>query len=125
MVTVAKLTVENASVEKVFQTKLGWGVRLAEYYTDRNGEEGRSFYTLFFDRQPNVVTGNVVTAEGRHGAKIRMVTPRTGEPYEVVDVTLYDATFLSVAAGRAGVVPQGGAEPAGWNFPPADEQEPF
>lgn len=120
-----KLIVENATVERVFQTKNGsWGVRVAESFTRQDGEQGREFFTLWFTDQPNLMQGNVVTAEGRLGTKIWTPNIGEGEARQRVDVSMHDAVLLESGAGGAVAAPVVSSQQP-WNLPPASNREPF
>lgn len=121
----ATLVIENATVERVFQTAHGWGVRVAEPFTTQNGNTGNNYFTLWFQDQPNLMQGNVIVrAEGRHGAKIRDYNVGEGEARRTIDVSVHDAVILEAAAGGAVAAPAAPSQQT-WHMPPASNQEPF
>lgn len=95
--------VENAKVERVFDTRNGVGVAVVEE-SESNGETYRNWCTLWFKGQPNerVQVGDRVNGSGFVSARARMkdgepVLNREGRP--VVDVNLNGARIQSVVPG--------------------------
>lgn len=124
----AKIIVEKATVQRVFQTRNGWGVSVFETFQRRdNGGEGKNWFTLWLKEQPNVVEGSVVSASGFHGVRVREYEGNDGETRHSADVSVNGARLLSVE----GPVPAAADEPWGasgqtpaWNVPPSAD-EPF
>lgn len=119
----AKTTVEDAKVERVFQSTHGWGVRVEEPFTRRDGGTSSNFFTLWFNDQPNLMQGNVISAEGRLGWKVRHYE-QGGVERETVDVSLHDAVVLEAGAGGAVAAPVAPSQQS-WHLPVAPEQEAF
>jgi len=94
----AKIVVENATVERVFETRTGSvGVSLKESYTPKNGGEVRhSWFTAWFDRHPQVEVGQVVSVSGFHSARTRTYDSASG-PKTSVDVSVNSARLIDSA----------------------------
>ena len=93
----AKLIVENATVERVFQTQYGWGAAVYETYTPKDGgEEQRKRFTLWFDREPQLEVGQVVSASGFHAVKVRPYESN-GETRHTADVSVRSARLIDAA----------------------------
>lgn len=94
----AKIVVENATVERVFHTQNGsTGVALVETYTPKGGGESRrSWFTAWFQQDPRLEVGQVVSVSGFHGAKMREYE-KDGETRRSVDVSVNSARVIDSA----------------------------
>jgi hypothetical protein len=113
----AKIIVENATVERVFSTQSGWGVGVYETFKRRDDTEGRTRYTLWMKGDhPGVEQGQRVSASGFLSAKVREYE-HNGETRQTVDLSVNGARFISAPEDP---------DPAPQAFdswtPPAEEQ---
>lgn len=92
----AKVIVENVTVDRVFPTQHGFGVGVTETFEMRNGETGRKRYTLWFKEHPGVEEGQRVSASGFLGVKAREYESG-GEMRTAVDVSVNSARLISSA----------------------------
>ena len=94
--------VENAKVERIFDTAHGAGVAVVE--SEMRGErEFKSWATLWFKSRPeNVHVGDLVNASGFVSAKVRTYEAPSGSK-TVADVSLNGARIQSVVPGSAPV----------------------
>lgn len=93
----AKITIENATVERVFNTRNGVGVAAFETFEKRDGTEGKNRYTLWFKQDPGVEEGQVVSASGFLSTRVREYEDRDGNPRTAVDVNVNGARLISGA----------------------------
>lgn len=91
----SKIIVENATVERVFATKSGWGVGVYETYTPQGGQERKTRYTLWFkgDR-PAIEDGQRVSASGFLSARVRSYEA-DGETRHTVDLSVNGARLIA------------------------------
>lgn len=108
----AKITIENAVVDRVFTTQYGAGVAVHETFEKKDGTEGKSYYTLWMKEEPDLEEGQVVSASGFLGTKIREYTDRDGNDRQTVDVSVRGARLI----GAARPVPP--APETGWSDEP-------
>lgn len=104
----AKIIIENAIVERVFQSREGWGVGVYETFTRKSDQsEGRSRYTCWFkgDR-PAMEEGQRVSLSGFVSTRVRSYE-QDGETKYAVDVSVNGPRLISAPED----VPQQ-AEPA-------------
>lgn len=93
----AKIVVENATVERVFQTQYGWGAAVYETYQPKDGGDAqRKRFTLWFDREPTLVEGQVISASGFHSVKVREYE-HNGEKRHAADVSVRSARLIDSA----------------------------
>ncbi len=93
----AKIIVENATVERVFSTQNGsWGVGVYETFERRDKTEGRTRYTLWMKGtdHPGVEQGQRVSASGFLSARVREYE-HDGETRQTVDLSVNGARFIS------------------------------
>lgn len=92
----AKIIVENATVERVFATQNGWGVGVYETFTRRDNSEGKTRYTLWLkgSDRPSVQEGQRVSASGFLSARVRDYE-LDGETRHAVDLSVNGARFIS------------------------------
>jgi hypothetical protein len=91
----AKVTIEDAQVQRVFSTEHGWGVSVFETYTPKGGEERKDYFTLWFKDRPDVDAGDVVSASGFLSKRARKVERDGEEPFWVADVSVRGARLIS------------------------------
>ncbi|MGX9346618.1 hypothetical protein [Microbacterium sp. KNMS] len=92
----AKITVENAVVDRTFTTQFGHGVAVHETFERKDGAEGKSYFTLWFKDDPGVVQGQVISASGFHGVKVREYE-HNGETRHTADVSVRAARLIGSA----------------------------
>ena len=94
----AKIVVENATVERVFETRTGSvGVSVTESYTPKDGGDARrTWFTLWFARDPGVQVGQVISASGFVSAKVREYESN-GETRHAVDMSVNSARVIDAA----------------------------
>lgn len=111
----AKVILENVTVDRVFSTRNGFGVGVSETFNTRSGETGRKRYTLWFTEHPGVEEGQRVSASGFLGVKAREYESRDGEMKTTVDVSVNSARLIQSAppVDPAPPVDTWGQEPAG------------
>lgn len=104
-----KVSMENARVERVFETKQGkWGASVVEEEQSKDGERTfKNYATLWFARRPELDAGDVVTASGFLSVRAREYN---GQPK--ADVNVNAARIESRSVGNSAPV-------AEW-APPAD-----
>lgn len=93
----AKIIVENATVERVFSTNSGtWGVGVHETFERRDKTEGKTRYTLWMkgSDRPAVEEGQRVSASGFLSAKVREYEAGD-EVRHAVDLNVNGARFIS------------------------------
>jgi hypothetical protein len=90
----AKVTIEDAHVQRVFSTEHGWGVSVFETYTPKGGEERKDYFTLWFKEHPGVSEGDVVSASGFLSKRARKVEKDGEEPFWVADVSVRGARLI-------------------------------
>jgi len=91
----SKIIVENATVERVFASKTGWGVAVYESYTPKDGQERRTRFTLWFSgERPAVESGQRVSASGFFSARVRSYEV-DGEARHAVDINVNSARLLA------------------------------
>lgn len=95
----AKVYVDDATVEKVFQSQHGWGVRVSEQRTTREGEQRKDYFTLWFKQHPEIEEGWVISASGYLSTKVRDYESN-GETRQAVDVSVNAAKVLSTVVGK-------------------------
>lgn len=93
----AKVTIENAVVDRVFTTQYGVGVAVHETYEKKDGSEGQSRYTLWMKEDPGLEQGQVISASGFLGTKIRDYTDRDGNARQTIDVSVRAARLIGSA----------------------------
>jgi hypothetical protein len=109
----AKIVVENATVEKVFETKHGWGVRLVET-VKRRGENAQERCTAwFYGDRFGIEEGDVVSLAGTLSTRIRDYEAE-GQTRRVIDVSMNSPQL--VAAGAQPEPTSHWAAPAGEEF---------
>ena len=82
----ASLEIQNGIVEKVFFD--GKGARVKESFARRDGSEGASYYTAFFDTAPGIKEGDKGRFWGLHSVKLEEYEGKTA-----YKVTLNSARF--------------------------------
>ena len=92
----AKITVENAVVDRVFETQYGHGVAVHETFERKDGQQGKSYFTLWFKDDPGVVPGQVISASGFHGVRVREYE-HNGETRQTADVSVRGARLIGSA----------------------------
>lgn len=97
----AKVYVSDATVEEVFESKHGWGVRVSETREVR-GEKRKDQFTLWFRDRPEVDEGWVISASGYLSARVREYESND-EVRHIVDLSLNAAAVLSVVAESSAV----------------------
>ncbi len=116
----AKIIVENATVERVFSTNSGaWGVGVYETFERRDKTEGRTRYTLWMkgSDQPSVQEGQRVSASGFLSAKVREYE-HDGQTRHAVDLNVNGARFISAPEDQ----PPAPAEPEPFDAWPSQER---
>lgn len=101
--SMAKIMVENATVEKVFETKTGWGVRLVET-VKRRGEDVQERVTAWFWRDRfGIEEGDVVSLVGTLSTRVREYLGSDGETlHHAADVSMNSPRFVAAeASGQA------------------------
>lgn len=97
----AKLYVEDARVERKFQTKTGWGLAVVESRTARDGTEYTQRFTLWLKSDPQVEAGWRVSASGFLSVKVDEWQDREGRTQHTAAVSLQSAKVTSVAPAEA------------------------
>lgn len=92
----AKVTVENAIVDRVFGTEFGHGVAVHETFEKKDGTEGQSRYTLWFKDRPDVEVGQRVSASGFLSVRVREYEHH-GEMRQTADVSVRGARLIQSA----------------------------
>jgi hypothetical protein len=97
----AKIMVENATVELVFETKNGWGVRLVET-VKRRGEDRQERVTAWFWRDRfGIEEGDVVSLWGTLSKKVREYEEDGVKKY-AADISMENPKMIAAeAAGQA------------------------
>lgn len=113
----AKVTIENAKVDRVFSTQHGYGAAVFESFEKRDGTTGRSRYTLWFKEDPNIEAGQVVSASGFLGVKPSEYTDRDGNARTGVDVSVRSARIIA-AERPVPPAPEDLAEQEPWGTEP-------
>lgn len=115
----AKIIVENATVERVFRTQNGsTGVALVETWEPKGGGEARrSWFTAWFKQDPAVEVGQVVSVSGFHSAKTRSYESPSGTK-TTVDVNVNSARLIDAAPP---VPPAPSTDDLAWQEPPAED----
>lgn len=109
----AKTYVENARVERVFETSTGWGAAVKEERTV--GDRVFTLWvTLWFKSRPEISAGDVVNASGYLSVKSKVLDNGRAAS----DVNLNGAVIQSVQQGAA---PE---EPSWSQGPPAEDGWP-
>lgn len=93
----AKVTIENAIVDRVFTTQYGVGVGVHETFEKKDGTEGQSRYTLWMKEDPGLEEGQVISASGFLGTKAREYEDRDGNTRTSVDVSVRGARLIAGA----------------------------
>lgn len=93
----AKITIENAIVDRVFTTQYGVGVGVHETFDKKDGTEGKNYYTLWMKEDPSLEQGQVVSASGFLGTKVREYQDRDGNDRQTVDVSVRAARLIGSA----------------------------
>jgi len=93
----AKTYVENAKVERMFETQYGWGVAVVEE-SEVGGRVQKVWATLWFKAKPDVEVGDLVNASGYLSVKTRTYDSPSG-PKTVADVSLNGARIQSSQPG--------------------------
>ena len=73
----------------------GLGVEFTETFTKRDGTEGKTKYSAFFDADPGITVGTVGDVSGLTSVKARIWTPDDGEPRAIGDIVLNSARFTA------------------------------
>lgn len=92
----AKTYVENAVVERVFETASGWGARVKESRT-ANDRDFHLWVTLWFRSRPNIAAGDVVNASGYLSVKSKVLDNGRAAS----DINLNGAVIQSSQPGAA------------------------
>ena len=96
----AYVSIKEAIVKRSFFD--GKGASIAEQFTKRDGSEGESYYTLFFNEPHGLADGTKLTkVGGALSTKGRIYDPEDGEARAVVDVILNNPTFKVAGAPAA------------------------
>lgn len=91
----AFLTV-NAEVTRVFYNGLGIGLK--ESFTKRDGETGASYYTAWFEEDPNLSEGDKGKFSGLFSVR-KSEYEKDGETRHGVDITLNSTRYEAVDGG--------------------------
>lgn len=92
----AKVIIENATVERVFQSREGWGVGVYETFIRKSDQsEGRNRFTCWFkgDR-PAIEQGQRVSLSGFLSTRVRSYE-QDGETKYAVDVSVNGPRLIS------------------------------
>lgn len=92
----AKVTVENAIVERVFYPQNGVGVAVYEEFEGRDKQVRKTRFTLWFKDDPKVEVGQRISASGFIGAKVRSYESG-GETKYVADMSVNGARLIGSA----------------------------
>lgn len=83
--------IRNATVTRVFYN--GLGAEFTETFTKRDGTEGSTKYSAFFEEPHGLNGGEVGNVSGLTSVKARIWTPENGEPVAIGDIVLNSARF--------------------------------
>lgn len=87
----------NVTAARVFHD--GKGVEFHETFQKRDGTQGVSKYTAWFEEAPGITVGAVGNVSGLTGVKARIWTPEDGEARAVADIVLNSARFEATGDG--------------------------
>lgn len=85
------IAIVNGTVNRVFYN--GQGASIKESFTKRDGTEGASYYTAFFDQPHGLDEGATGKFSGLLSTKIRDYDDKDGNPKQSLDVVLNSARF--------------------------------
>ncbi len=89
-------TIVNGTVNRVFFE--GKGASVVETFSKRDGTEGKSYYTAFFDAPHGLSEGATGKFSGLLSTKAREYEDKEGNPRTAVDVVLNSARFEAEAS---------------------------
>lgn len=94
----AIIKIANATVERIFASDKG--VRVSESFQKRDGTEGRSYYTLWFNEPVDFDEGFVGDFSGLHSARVDEYTNKDGDLVRTAAVNVNSAR-LDKAGGSS------------------------
>ena len=71
----------------------GKGIGVVEKFTKRDGTEGQTRYTAWFEEAPGLDVGAKGTFKGNVSARVREWTDNDGNPRQSADVSINNAKF--------------------------------
>lgn len=87
----------NGTVDNVFYE--GKGLKIKESFTKRDGSEGASYYSAFFEAPHGLNVGDSAKFSGLLGAKGRTYDKQDGSVGVSADLTLNNAKAEDVSSG--------------------------
>ena len=107
------------SLQNVFAVSSFWndkGLEVEERFPRKDGTEGKTKYSVFFDQPHGIANGSKIEKLGGiAGVKARIYDPEDGEARAVADITINNPKVEGVSGGA----PSAPATPA------ADLEQPF
>lgn len=94
----AIINIRNAEVTRTFSFNGGTGAGLKETFTKRDGSEGATYYSAFFEGEHSLSKGDRGNFSGLLGTKVSTYE-KDGETKYGVDVTLNSARFEAADSG--------------------------
>ena len=90
----------------------GKGAEVVEVFKKRDGSEGKTRWSIFFDEPHGLSEGDVIEVSGMHGDKVDEWQNRDGETVHSVKRTLNKARLANGATSDATTREPGGNTPA-------------
>lgn len=92
------IAIVNGKVNRVFYN--GLGASIVETFQKRDGTEGNSYYTAFFDEPHGLEEGAEGKFSGLLSVKARSYENKDGETVNTADAVLNSARFEATSTGE-------------------------